>query len=81
VSADRQTAPAATEPRYDEFREWVASALVRHPEWRHGQACFNVLYEDFDPALANRIRGRDLDPFYNDGRIPAFLEAVKSAWA
>lgn len=47
--------------------------------WRRGQTYFNMLYQ-VRPELAEEIRTSCLDPFYDDTRIPAFLEAVKSMW-
>jgi hypothetical protein len=46
-----------------EYLKQVRIAELKHPEWRHGQAMFNVLY-DMNPRLADRIRGTDLDPFH-----------------
>jgi hypothetical protein len=46
---------------------------------RPGQAHFNALYE-LRPDLADEIRGTDLDPFYNDTRIPEFLCWVVAHW-
>lgn len=40
---------------------------------RKGQAWFNAL-ADSHPALANVIRGTELDPFYNDAVFPKFVE-------
>ena len=47
--------------------------------WRMGQTYFNVLHE-VSPDLANQIRGRSLDPFYNDGAVPAFLTWLAVRW-
>lgn len=40
--------------------------------WRAGQTMFNVLWE-LHPTLATVIRGSNVDPFYRNDRIPAFL--------
>jgi hypothetical protein len=45
---------------------------------RPGQTLFNTLLE-IDPVFAESIRGGDLDPFYNDERIPGTLRAWKDA--
>ena len=34
---------------------------------------FNALYA-LEPELANSIRGGELDPFYDDGRVTKFLD-------
>lgn len=47
-----------------------------HPEWRDGQTWFNSFFV-VDPPLADRIRTTKSDPYYNDARIPAFLERVR----
>jgi hypothetical protein len=46
-----------------------------HNDWRAGQTYFNTLY-DMDPECADMIRGTRFDPFYDDSRIPAFMEEV-----
>lgn len=40
--------------------------------WRMGQTYFNVLRE-MRPDIAERIEVTDDDPFYDDGKIGAFL--------
>jgi hypothetical protein len=44
----------------------VTEAMKEHPNWREGQAYFNVL-RDHLPEMANRIRGTEFDPFYREG--------------
>jgi len=46
-----------------EYFDMVDSELLKHPNWRYGQALFNVLYALY-PDLANELRGLDIDPFY-----------------
>lgn len=46
---------------------------------RRGQWAFNLLFE-VRPDLANKVRSTDLDPFYNDGLIPVFLQWVEENW-
>lgn len=53
----------------------VAEAQVEHPEWRAGQAAFNVLLE-LHPAIAEKVRGTDLDSFPSDTIEAEFLEFV-----
>lgn len=50
-----------------------------HGELRLGQHMFNELYL-LNTAIANQIRGSIVDPFYNDDKIPAFLERVDELW-
>lgn len=38
---------------------------------REGQRAFNALYA-IRPDLAEQVRGTDLDPFYDDSRLPDF---------
>lgn len=52
-------------PTYLEYLSLVVDARRAHPEWRRGQAHFNVLVK-VAPELAEEIRASDLDPFYAD---------------
>lgn len=65
------------------FIEYLTAVYHEHDRnygWRVGQAYFNVLHQRL-PTLANLLRGRAvLDPFYNDGNIPAFLAYVAENW-
>jgi hypothetical protein len=42
---------------------------------RIGQKAFNDLYES-NPAIADKIRGTEFDPFYDDSRMKLFLDRV-----
>jgi len=44
-------------------------------EWRLGQAYFNYA-EELYPEETNRLRGTKYDCFYNDEKIPEFLEKL-----
>lgn len=46
-----------------------------NPDWREGQAYFNVL-ESMEPALAGEVRNTEADPFYTDGRLDKFRQWV-----
>lgn len=46
----------------------------RHPELRAGQALWNVTVELW-PDIANPLRGTEVDPFYDDSKIGAFIMA------
>lgn len=69
----------------DEYRYWqeVVKAYHNNPNWRYGQAAFNVL-ADVRPDLAEKIRGEDCDPFYLDrstGEVwVRFREYIKRNW-
>lgn len=53
-----------------------AESLRKQTGWRKGQCLFNKLEELF-PEVAEFIRGRGADPFYDDKRIPFFLESIE----
>ena len=59
----------------------VKKAQAMHPEWRYGQALFNVLDEHW-PGIEREIRATDLDPFYFEEqqsvRLDRFLDYVRS---
>ena len=46
---------------------------------RLGQYLFNHLC-GYRMDVADKIRGSIVDPFYNDDKIPAFLEKVDELW-
>jgi hypothetical protein len=46
---------------------------------RAGQVYMNEL-DTLRPVLAQQVRNADLDPYYIDERIPAFLEFVMNNW-
>ena len=48
-----------------------------HPNLRLGQSLFNAL-NDINPTLANGVRSKELDPFYNDDRALSFLAWLDS---
>jgi len=50
--------------------------LQRNSSLRRGQALFNA-FAELNPEKADRIRGTDIDPFFNNGRIRAFLREVE----
>lgn len=52
---------------------------MRMMGWREGQALFNTLY-DIRPSLADRTRATDIDPFFKDSNIAAFLQFVIERW-
>lgn len=64
---------------YEEYLSRALSRRVLNPTERLGQAYFNVLYA-VRPDLADRLIGDPMDPFYNDAKVPAFLEWVQFNW-
>jgi hypothetical protein len=60
---------------YATYLERSARRKVAHESERMGQAYFNQLAEDY-PEIASRIRGTEVDPFYDDKRISAFLATL-----
>jgi hypothetical protein len=62
---------------FDEFVTLVASA--KRPDWRKGQTYFNYLTV-FDPSLSKKVSMTENDPFYDDSRLPAFLQWVGENW-
>lgn len=59
------------------YLDAVADYREHHPEQRDGQAHFNVL-SVWDITIAREIEaeGRQVNPFYNDDVLPAFLTFV-----
>lgn len=64
---------------YDRYLDRVHYQGLRNPNWRVGQTYFNVLSE-VHPALAERVRGTLVDPFYSDSVVPEFLSHVQGLW-
>lgn len=61
---------------------WLAAAdkyAREHPQQRYGQALFNHL-QAHKPDLANDVRGREMDPFYNTALVAVFLKYVGEHW-
>ena len=65
------------------MRDWfsiidyvTSGMLIRNKDWRAGQGLFNAIAL-VRPDLAEEIRGQNLDPFYNNGRIPTTVAWLK----
>ena len=60
--------------KYMEFMSRV-ERYRENTDQRLGQAMFNMVY-DQDEILANKVRTTNADPFYDNDRIPMFLEVL-----
>jgi hypothetical protein len=60
---------------FGEYQRAVKVAIRERRGLREGQAYFDVLLE-LEPELAQRLTGTADDPFYDDGKLPAFLLRV-----
>lgn len=47
--------------------------MDQNKKLRYGQAVFNTMH-DLNPNVANKFRGSDYDPFYDDGKVDAFIQ-------
>lgn len=57
----------------DDFANYINVIFGERPEClRLGQYAFNILNESH-PDIANSIRASDVDPFYRDSRLIAFM--------
>lgn len=63
------------------YEEYVVEAMNTATTLRRGQFACNLLYKK-RPDLAGRLFDNhpDLDPFYVDEKIPAFLTWVGENW-
>ena len=61
---------------FDEYQAAVIATKDAHPEWRTGQAAFNVLCQ-YRPDLSERIRATPLDPFHEREDLSKFYAWVK----
>lgn len=64
-----------TNAEYIAFRKQVKETLKEYPMLRKGQAMFNVLYE-IRQDIADNITNTDIDPFYDDSKIPQFIKYI-----
>ena len=62
-------------------KEKSVSALTDYPMMRKGQIAWNELYE-VRPDICRLIMAgaREIDPFVDDSRLPAFYEFVEENW-
>ncbi len=64
---------------FEEFVSYAEMYWSANRSQRKGQAYFNALHR-LRPDIANDLTASSVDPFYNDDRIPSFLESVKDCW-
>ena len=65
---------------FRQFGEIASERFLNKPNERLGQAYFNTLAE-VRPDLAEKIRGKiDLDPYYQDTQLTAFLSYLSEVW-
>jgi len=55
-----------------EFMALLHTYMMENRGQRKGQASFNLLHSYF-PEQVEAVRSTDLDPFYIESRLPAFL--------
>lgn len=70
-----------SDPQFNDYYEEVINTLAKEPEWRVGQAAFNILM-DYRPNLAEEVRATNLDPFFFDtwDGCEAFFALVEERW-
>lgn len=62
-----------------EFRAHWIGTVGQQIHQRQGQWAFNML-DMWRPDLSTQIRGKLIDPFHNDDRLPAFWAFVEENW-
>lgn len=63
--------------KFSEFlHEINRTYQYKRRDWRFGQTCFNVLW-DMHELIAREINMTELDPFFDDFRVPEFLAKVR----
>jgi hypothetical protein len=63
------------------FIDYLIALQTRHSDLRIGQHMFNTL-ATHNPRLVEDIREQSdvLDPFYNDSKVPVFLNYIIDNW-
>lgn len=65
---------------YAEFLNEAARVAMVHQEWRWGQTLYNVLKVTNLDLAVDLCLMPELDPFYDDAKVPAFLTWLEGAW-
>lgn len=58
------------------LRILAQAARKEHPQWRWGQAVWNVAVH-YWPKQVEQFRATELDPFHNDDRVSEFISALQ----
>jgi hypothetical protein len=68
-------------PNYERYLAEVVNTYDNHhPHLRWGQTYFNILV-DFQPNLAMKVRGTDLDPYHKkDNELEPFISYITTRW-
>lgn len=61
---------------HDVFDQMIQSAMKENPRWRYGQTVFNVAWDLWPGFIDQKIRGSELDPFYQDKKVDALLDRL-----
>jgi len=64
---------------FEDYTAAVERAVAAYPNWRVGQAAFNVLSQ-MRPDLVLQIQGTNLDPFFDTRLLPKFYDWVQQHW-
>lgn len=56
-----------------EFYTHLKGYMRKNMHMRKGQAAFNLM-EILYPSIAEKHRGGNFDPFYNDAKVDAFID-------
>lgn len=64
---------------FSQYMCLVAAELVKQPDWRVGQAFYNILRAQ-RPDLAEKVDATDLDPYYEDSNLTRFLHFIRNNW-
>ena len=58
---------------FDEFQNYIKSKAKNYPEYRFGQAVFNIIDKEYS-GIARKVQFVDgVDCFYDDSNIDSFL--------
>lgn len=61
----------------EEFAHELADYMAHQPELRKGQVVFNLVAHYY-PAITSEIAGTEVDCYYKDNKIDAFLDEVRT---
>lgn len=62
------------------FEQWIVMVSSSpHPHQRYGQYLWNQL-SGVRNDITSKLVGTELDPFYEDSRVSAFLTRVAEMW-